>query len=113
MAEISISKVKASWFPLHFLSFAITSRERTYPSRNAPSSTSPPSLHCRVDCRSTTEGGDGACGKEEKVGREEPGGRTVCGLWAGWVDDSILRDDFRALVQYSSTDAKRIQASKV
>lgn len=54
-----------------------------------------------------------ACGKEEKVGREEPGGRTVCGLWAGWVEDSILRDDFPALVQYSSTDAKRIQASKV
>lgn len=34
-------------------------------------------------------------------------------LWAECVGDTILKDDFPALDQYSSTDAKRMQASKV
>lgn len=109
MAEISISKVKVSWFPLHFLSFAITSPERAYPSRNAPCRTSPPSYTAEwaagVNKRRRWAWKGGACGQGRAQRKNN--------LWAGCVGDTILRDDFPALDQYSSTDAKRMQASKV
>lgn len=59
-------------------------RERTYPSRNAPCSPSPPSLHCRAGCGSTTKGGDG---REERknmwAGKSPEEEQSVgCGLWA-------------------------------
>lgn len=101
MAEISISKVKVSWFLYTFFHLQLPARREHIQAGM---------LHAVLPHPVYTV--EWAAGVQQKAelgmwkGRTYRQGRAQRkkNMRAGWVGDTILRDDFPALDQYSSTD---------
>lgn len=114
VAEISISKVKVSWFPLHFLLFAITLGGahiqaecwmQHFPSQITLQS-GEPSKQALSDARSTTKDADGHMvrGGQGRSQRRKS-------LWTRWVNDTAGRGGFSSfdiLVQMEENAGEQV-----